>query len=138
MQIIPSGSIEAQITVRGTPFALGSDIFSVDGVSVGPGVMTDLSGTVLDMSRYLGNGEGQGISYIDITIPDSLLTPLGGGSVFDPVQCRTPNDLAVQEFQGNDFNSFTPGWTTPSPIARPARAISILTWSASRNRRPGL
>ena len=105
VQIIPGANITAQITVRGMPIGLASDIFSVDGVSIGPGALANPAGTVLDMSRYLGTTGGAGLSYIDITIPDDLFTPLGGGSVFD-LSVSSTDSLAVTEFE-NSFNSFT-------------------------------
>jgi PEP-CTERM motif len=103
VQIIPGGDITAQITVRGMPFGLMSDVFSVDGVSVGPGVLVDPSGTELDMSSLVATTSG--LSYLDITIPDELLTPMGGGSVFD-LSISNTSDIATQEFQ-NAFAAYT-------------------------------
>jgi hypothetical protein len=101
VEIIPGGSVQAQITVRGMPFGLAGDTFSVDGVQIGPAVQVDPTGSELDMSSLVGGG----LTYLDITIPDSLFAPMGGGSVFD-LSISNTNELAVQEFQ-NDFAAFT-------------------------------
>ena len=106
VQIIPGGNVEAQITVRGAPFDLANDIYSVNGVVVGPATLANVtSGSALDMSPLLGNGGGAGLTYLDLTIPDQLFAAKGGGSVFD-LSVSNASSLPVQEFQ-NSFAAYT-------------------------------
>lgn len=104
VQIIPGTNVEAQITVRGLPQGLATDNFSVDGVSIGPGTLTTVpSGSALDTSGLVASSTG--LSYVDLSIPDTQFAAMGGGSVFD-LSISNTSFSDVEAFQ-NDFGAYT-------------------------------
>ena len=108
VEIVPGTQINAQITVRGMPFELGSSLFSINGMALGSGTpMAVTPGSALDMSPFVSDG-GQGfLSYLDLSIPAEAFLAMGGrgASVFD-LWLSNPNALAVEEFQ-RGFAAFT-------------------------------
>lgn len=121
--VITAGTnITAQITMRGLPAGIGSDVFSVDGQQVGLATPANVTpGSSLDMSPFIASG-ASGLDYVDLTIPDDDFMPMGGGSVFD-LSIGNTSSYDVQQFQ-DDFAGFT--WlngdatpNSPSPTDLP-------------------